>query len=139
MTSQKIQLIVNECVDGTANWNNPTVLSSAVSVLICTCNDLAAGMFEKDSFGKLSYLILGTYCERPVGCTDMTACQINFISNITCNTNVTSISINNTRVPYYCVNQLTNQICTNNSECCKSGYEFYDDVQQCLCKYSLID
>ncbi len=66
----------------------------------------------------------------------MTACQLNFLPNITCNTNVTTISINNILAPYYCINQLTNQLCTNNSECCKSGYQFDDDVQQCLCKYS---
>ncbi len=68
----------------------------------------------------------------------MTACQLNFLSNITCITNLTEISLNNTRAPYYCVNNITYAPCTNNSECCRSGYEFSTDVQQCLCKYLLI-
>jgi len=67
----------------------------------------------------------------------MTACQLNFRSNITCITNKTDITLNNTQAPYYCINQITNNPCTNDSNCCKSGYEFNADVQQCLCKYSI--
>ncbi len=48
---------------------------------------------------------------------------------------MTTISMNNTQAPYYCVNPITKVPCTNNSECCQSGYEFDTNVQQCLCKY----
>ncbi len=141
-TYQKIQLVVNECVDGTAVWNgNPTILSSAVSVLFCICADTSAGMSEiiNSIINKISSLILGTYCERPVDCTDMTACQINFLPNITCSTDMTTISMNDTRAPYYCLNSLTQQLCTNNTQCCNKGYEFSEDVQQCLCKYLFVE
>jgi hypothetical protein len=65
----------------------------------------------------------------------MTACQLNFLPNITCITNLTKISLNDTRAPYYCINPITNILCSNTSECCKQGYQFNDDAQQCLCKY----
>jgi len=68
----------------------------------------------------------------------MTACQLNFRSNITCITNKTDITLNDTRAPYYCINEITNILCGNGSDCCQSGYEFNTDVQQCLCKYSII-
>jgi hypothetical protein len=38
-TYQQIQLVVNECVYGTAVWGNPTLISSSVSVLFCVCNN----------------------------------------------------------------------------------------------------
>jgi hypothetical protein len=65
----------------------------------------------------------------------MNACQLNFLSNVTCLTNTTIISLNETRAPYYCINSITNMPCTNNSECCKPGYSFNTNAQQCLCKY----
>ncbi|CAF3337216.1 unnamed protein product [Rotaria socialis] len=115
-TYQKIQLIVNECVDGQPIWNNPTMLSSSVYVLFCICNELAAG----------------DYCERSVSCNDMTACILNFAPNINCMAVLNATLINSTQTPYQCINSRTNEFCSNNSECCKRGYAFKTDVQQCL-------
>lgn len=117
-TSQKIQLIVNECVYGSPTWRNPELLSSSVSVLFCVCDVTAAG----------------EYCERGVNCDDMSACRLNFVSNVTCTTNKTEISFNDTRAPFVCIHVGTNISCSNNSECCKEGYSFSQDVQQCLCE-----
>lgn len=117
-TSQKIQLIVNECVYGSPTWRNQDLLSSSVSVLFCVCDVTAAG----------------EYCERSVNCDDMSACRLNFVSNITCITNKTEISFNDTRAPFVCVYAGTNISCSNSSNCCKEGYSFNQDVQQCLCK-----
>ncbi|CAF4129363.1 unnamed protein product, partial [Rotaria sp. Silwood2] len=114
-TYQRIQLIVNECVNGRAIWNNPTILSSTVRVLFCICDE---------------YYV--DYCEKPVGCSDMTACVLNFLPSITCTTNRTEISINSTQTPYQCINNITLIPCSNDSACCKQGYQFHSDVQQCL-------
>jgi hypothetical protein len=65
----------------------------------------------------------------------MNACRLNFASNITCDTTSTDLAMNDTRAPYICVNNVTGARCTNASECCKPGYGFSLDVQQCLCKY----
>ncbi|CAF1385731.1 unnamed protein product, partial [Rotaria magnacalcarata] len=115
-THQKIQLIVNECVDGEPIWSNPTMLSSSVYVLFCICNELASG----------------DYCERSVSCSDMTACILNFVPNINCTAVLNATLTNSTKTPYQCINSITNELCSNNSECCKQGYAFKSDVQQCL-------
>lgn len=64
----------------------------------------------------------------------MTACRLNFLSNVNCTTNMTQVTLNNTRAPYYCLNPMTSLPCQSSTECCKPGYEFVYDVQQCLCK-----
>ncbi|CAF1151520.1 unnamed protein product [Rotaria sp. Silwood1] len=115
-TYQRIQLIVNECVNGQGIWNNPTILSSSVSVLFCICDDYSSG----------------EYCEKPVGCNDMTACLLNFLPHVTCTTNKTEISIDSTQTPFQCINNITRIPCSNDSACCKQGYQFHSDVQQCL-------
>ncbi|CAF1546912.1 unnamed protein product, partial [Adineta steineri] len=114
---QRVSLVVNECMNGQAVWTNPTILSSSVSVLYCVCDEISAGEF----------------CERSVSCADLSACQLNFLSNVTCITNLSIISTNSGRAPYQCINSITNISCSNNSECCQKGYGFNTDIQQCLC------
>ncbi|CAF0783623.1 unnamed protein product [Rotaria sordida] len=116
ITYQRIQLIVNECIYGQPIWNNPTILSSSVSVLFCICDEYS----------------VGEYCDRSVNCADMTACLLNFLPNITCTTNITEISLNSTQTPYRCVHSITHISCSNDSACCRQGYQFHSDVQQCL-------
>ena len=43
VTYQRIDLVVDECDKGYAVWNNPTIVSSSVSVLFCVCDELGAG------------------------------------------------------------------------------------------------
>jgi hypothetical protein len=69
----------------------------------------------------------------------MNACQLNFATGITCITNQTVITINATRAPYICVNNMTGVPCSNSTQCCNRGYEFDSDVQQCLCKYKITE
>jgi hypothetical protein len=135
-TYERVRLIVNECVNGVPVANNPTILSSAVQVSFCVCNDATTGALESLArpITSLSSLPLGEYCERSVTCTDMTACRLNFLSNVTCVANLSLFTTNAGQAPYQCLNGLTNRPCSNASECCQRGYEFHSDVQQCLCK-----
>lgn len=47
VTYQKIQLLVNECQTGDAVRDNPTLLSSSVSVLFCVCNSSYTGILNQ--------------------------------------------------------------------------------------------
>jgi hypothetical protein len=86
----------------------------------------------------ISFLILGAYCERSVNCNDMSACQLNFLSTVSCIANISIMSMQSSKAPYQCINDITNSPCSNASECCKQGYAFQTDVQQCLCKIEII-
>ena len=57
ITYQQIRLVVNECVNGQAIWNNPTYLSSSVSVLYCVCDELSIGIQMKKILIKLNIYI----------------------------------------------------------------------------------
>ncbi|CAF1457750.1 unnamed protein product, partial [Adineta ricciae] len=116
MTYQKIQLVVNECIYGDPVRTNPTIISSAVQVLFCVCDTTATG----------------DYCDKTVSCTDMTACRLNFNSNVSCAVNISAITMNTGQAPYQCMNNVTNVPCANTTDCCRQGYQFNADVQQCL-------
>jgi hypothetical protein len=68
----------------------------------------------------------------------MSACQLNFLSTVYCIANLSIMSMQSSKAPYQCINDITNSSCSNASECCKQGYEFQTDVQQCLCKIKII-